>query len=790
LPATTIDDVRLSVRRLLARPGYALLTVLTLALGVGGTASTYGVARAVLFDPLPYAHGREVGVFWKKTDWTEEEFLHIRGRVPGFRQVALYRQRDVIRRDGDEPARLVPGVVASAELFDVLGAAPFIGRGFRAGDDVPGAEPVAVLSFGLWRELGGNPSLVGQQVTLDGRPRTVIGVMPRGFWFPDPSVRVWTAAALSPTARNWNSTLIGRVAPGRDVAAMETPVAQLTAMLDERFDYPAQWDKTKNARITPLRDDFTGAIRPALLATLGAMALILLIACANVAALMLGQVEARSVEFAVRSALGASRQRLVRPLIVEALLMATTAGAIGTALAWFGFTMVTRALPLGAWAESAAPDWRVFISAMAIAIAAALLVVLVPCAALYRGDLRGVLGRARTGGIEGRGGRLENGLVIAEVALAVMVATGAALLARSVTNLYAIDPGVHTEGLAVVDVMLDGRLARAQLQQTLDILQTAMRELPGLRSVGTAQNLPLRGGGYNMPLIVDGRADIKGATSEYRMVSPGYLETMGFTLRQGRMLSRADRRDTAPVVVINDALARKYFAGIDPIGKVISDGEESWRVVGVVANAVERGLTDAAVPVRYVAFAQKQWIDAAQSLVLRAAPGVDETALLEPARRAIARIAPGVAVQQTTTMTRVRDTAVGPARQVVQLLSMLTALALTLGAVGIYGVIAHFATRRRRDWAIRVALGLTNGRVIAHVIGHGAGLVTAGIVVGAVAAAGLTRLLSSFLYGVSAIDPMAFAAASAALLGVGVLAAAVPAWRAGMTDPVKALREP
>ena len=203
------------------------------------------------------------------------------------------------------------------------------------------------------RSMGGSPSIIGSRLTLDGIPRTVIGVMPRGFWFPDPSVRVWTTVPLNPESRSWNSTLVGRVAPGHDVEAMAAPVAQLTAMLDERFDYPAQWDKTKDARITPIRDDLTGAMRPALLATLGAMALILFIACANVAALMLGQVDARSVEFAVRSALGASRQRLTQPLIVEALLIATAAGALGAALAWGGFALVTRALPLGAWAESA-----------------------------------------------------------------------------------------------------------------------------------------------------------------------------------------------------------------------------------------------------------------------------------------------------------------------------------------------------------------------------------------------------------------------------------------------------
>ena len=788
--ATWIADARYSVRRLLKRPAYGLLAVLTLALGVGGTASTFGIVRGVLFEPLPYPHAAEVGVFWKKTDWTEEEFLFLRGRLPGFRDVALYRQRDLILRNGDEPARLVPSVTASAELFDVLGTQPLLGRAFRAGDDVRGAEPVAILGLGLWQDLGGNPSIIGARVTLDGLPRFVIGVMPRGFWFPDPSVRVWTTVPLNPESRSWNSTLVGRVAPGFDVAAMDAQVARLASMLGERFDYPAQWDKTKDPRITPIWDDVTGAMRPALLATLGAIALILIIGCANVAALVLGQVDARSVEFAVRASLGASRERLVRQLFVEVLLIGAAAGILGAALAWGGFAIVTRALPLGAWAESASPDWRVFASAMTIAIGAALLVVLVPAVSLSRGDLRGVLSRVRTGGIDGRGGRLESGLVIAEVALSVMMAIGALLLARSVSNLYAIEPGVRADGVAVVDVML-GRLNRVRLEQTLDEVATALGQLPGVRSVGVVQTLPLRGGGYNLPLRVDDRPELAGATTEYRIVMPGYLESVGITLRQGRTITSGDRRDTERAVVINEALARKYFGGADPIGRLIGGdvGPRPSRVVGVVANAVERRLTDAAEPVRYVAVAQMPWVDQAQSFVLRAAPSVNEISLLEPARRTIVRVAPGVAVQQTTTMGRVLDTAIGPARQVVVLLSLLTALALVLGAVGIYGVIAHFAARRRRDWAIKLALGLPASRVIARVIGHGAVLVSAGIGVGIAGAAALTQLLSSFLYGVSAIDPVALSAAAAMLLGVGVLAALVPAWRAGMTDPLIALRD-
>jgi putative ABC transport system permease protein len=785
-----VQDSRYAMRMLRRRPTYALLSMLTLALGVAGTASVYGVVRGVLFEPLPFAHEREVAVFWKKTDWNHEEYLYIRGRVPGFSQVALFRERDVIVREGDGPARLVRGVNASAELFDVLGAGTLIGRGFRAGDDVSRAEPIAILSFGLWQDMGGNPSIIGTRLTLDGTRRTVVGVMPRGFWFPHPAVRVWIPEPLNPESRSWNSTLVGRVAPNHDVRAMEAPVAQLAATLGERFDYPAQWDKTQNPYVTPVRDDLVGPLRPALLATLGAMALILLIGCANAAALVLGQVDARSTEFAVRSALGARRGRLAQQVIVEVLFVATGAGAFGATLAWIGFPVVIDALPLGAWAESAAPDWRVFTSAMAIAIAAALLVMLLPIISLWRSDLRGVLSRIRSGGIEGRGGRLENGLVIAQVALAVMIAASAALLARSVANMYAVEPGVRTEGVAVVDALLRGRGNRVQQEQTFTDLLAALRELPGVHSVSMAQTLPLRGGGYRAGLAVVDRPDMQNAATEYRIVTPGYLEDIGIGVRLGRTISSADRRDAERVVVINEAFAQKYFPGVDPIGKLIGgEADAPSRIVGVVANAAEKRLIDSAEPVRYVALAQYQWLDDAQSLVLRVMPGVDETSLLESARRTILRVVPSAVVQQTTTMRRVLDTAIGPARQVVILLSLMTALSLILGAVGVYGVIAHYAARRRRDWAIRVALGLPGARVISHVMSHAALLVTAGIVIGVAGAAMLTRLLSSFLYGVSALDPIAFVTAGMALLGVGTAAAFLPAWRAGTADPLIALRE-
>ena len=518
---SAIRDLGYAWRALHRRPLYASLAVLTLTLGVGSTTAVYSVTRNVLFDPLPFRYEEEVGVFWKKTDWTHEEYLYIRGQVPGFSRVALYRQRDVILRHGDGPARFVPSVSASAELLDVLGADPVLGHGFRAGDDVPGAEPVALLSFGLWQDLGGTPEIIGTRVTLDGTPRIVIGVMPRGFWFPNPSVRIWMPEPLTAKSQSYNSTLVGRVEPGQTVRAMEAAVAQLVAMLDDRFDYSVpRWDKTKDASITPIRDDVLGPLRPALRAALGAIALILLIGCANVAALVLGQVNARSTEFAVRAALGADRRRLTQQLIFEVLLVAGIAGAAGAVLAWLGFAVVIGALPLGAWADSVALDWRAFTSAMAIATAAALLVILVPTLSLYRADLRGVLNGARAGGIDGSAGRLEGGLVIAQVALAMMLAAGAALLARSVTNLYAVDPGLRVEGAAVVDVVLRAGLNREQREQTLNDLTMALRELPGVLSAGAGQKLPLRGGLYRLELRVPGRPDIERTATDTQSSRP------------------------------------------------------------------------------------------------------------------------------------------------------------------------------------------------------------------------------------------------------------------------------
>jgi predicted permease len=784
-----IMDARFVARRLASRPAYVVLAVLTLALGVGGTAAIYGVARSFLLDPLPFARENELAVFWNRFDWSEAEFLYL-GDFPGFRQVAAYRAESVTLERGGGSPRVLPGVSSSAGLFGTLGVKPLLGTGLRPGSDRPGAEPEAVLSYGLWEELGSDPGIVGRRLRLDGVERTVTGVMPRGFWFPDPTVRVWLAEPLDPENRSGNYALVGRMQPGRTPDAMGPALKRITDRLREAFTYSEQWDKTRNAELTPVREALVGGVRPALLATLAAMGLILLIACANVAALMLGQVDRQSTEMAVRTALGAGRWRLVQQVVVEAVLVGLLAGLAGAMLAAAGFRLLVGALPLGDLAEGAALDWRVFASAIAIATLASLAVALVPGLSLWHGDVQRVLSRSRTSGIGGRGGRIEGALVMAEVALAVLMVSGAALLIRSVANLRAIDAGVEVERVAVVDVATPATMEPERRRQALRELVRELGALPGVESAAAVQRLPLRGGGDSWGIAIEGRPELQ-STTFFRVVSPDYFRAMGIAVRQGRGFEAGDRAGGEPVVVVNEALANKFFPGASPVGRRLDEGDGLLpRIVGVVENVAEADLTDAPEPARYMLYDQvPYYTPEVNTLVLRAGRGGGAAALLEPARDVVRRVAPGLAVQTTTTMEEVFTRAVGPARQVMSLLALLGGLAMALGAVGVYGIVSHVVSRHRRDWGIRIALGLQPRRVVGQVVRSGGVLVASGIVLGVAAFLAVARWLASFLYGVGAADPLAIAAAAAVLLLTGLLAAFVPAWRASRIDPAVVLRE-
>jgi predicted permease len=521
------------------------------------------------------------------------------------------------------------------------------------------------------------------------------------------------------------------------------------------------------------------------------MALILLIACTNVAALMLGQVEGRSTELAVRAALGATRGRITQQLVVEALVLGVAAGLVGAALAAGGFRLLAGALPIGAWSDNVSVDWSVVVAALAIAVLAVLFVVLVPATSLWRGNLRDGLNRARTGGVHGRGGRLEHGLVVAEVGVAMLIATGTALLVRSVANRYAIDPGIDAKDVAVVDFIVPSNVTPRDRRRTTNELLASLSSLPGVRSTASAMKLPLRGGGDSFGITIQGHENAEQSFTYFRIVTPDYFSTMDIKVVAGRGFAASDRPDSTEVpVVINQALVKKYFPGENPLGRIMGDGfGVRQRVIGIVGDVAEAELQKEAEPTRYYSANTVGMFGARQSVVLRVTRGSDPATILDLARRTAQRVAPSFALQGTTTMQRVLDTAVGPVRQIMSLLALLAALALVLGAVGIYGVISHFAARRQRDWAIRVALGLPGSSVVKHIVGQGAGLVALGIALGAIGTLALARLLTSFLFGVSAVDPISFAAASGAMLLVGLGAAFIPARRAGTVDPALVLRE-
>ncbi len=786
-----IMDVRYAARRLRSRPTYALLAILTLALGVGGTAAAFGLVRGLLMTPLPYPNEERLALFWNAGDWSEREFLHLSSDWSGFSAVAAYKQREFPLRRGPEASpEIVPVVTASAGLFEVLGVRPAMGRGFEPTDDRPGAAPAVVISHALYETLGGQPSLVGRTVDLDGKPHTVLGVMPKGFWFPDPTVRAWVAEQLNEEDGSGNYALLARREPGTDGAALNLALGRITSRLKERFKYPAQWDKTRSPVVTPLREHLLAPLQAPLLATLAAMAALLIIACANVAALMLGQVDSRATELAVRMALGADARRMTQQLLVEALLLGLAAAGVGALVAVQGFHLLTEALPLGPLAPRGSLDWGVFFAALVLALAAALAVSWLPARSLRKADPQRALASSRTGGVGARGGRTEGVLVVGQVALAVLLTAGAALLVRSVSNLRAIDPGVDTERVAVIDIVMEATVPVDARPRLLAELEAGLAAMPGVQSAGATLQLPLRGPNQSWGIRLEDKPDLPVTTTYARLVTPGYFEAIGIGLVDGRLFTTDDREATESVVVINKALAAKYFPGENPLGKRIASGGGWARIVGVVEDAAEARLTDGAVPTRYMPYAQlKGMMGTRQALVLRAKPGQEPEALLRDARKQIALIAPSIAVHEATTLEAVFAKAIGPARQVMKVLTLLTALAVLLGAVGVYGVTAHFVRRRQRDLGIKVALGLSPSRVVAQVVGRGGALVLLGSVLGTVAAVALARLLSAFLYGVSAVDPWSLAGATFALLTVGVAAALLPAWRASRLDPAAVFRE-
>lgn len=797
-------DVRHGLRRFRREPGLTLLAVLTLALGIGGTVAIHSVVSGLLLRPLPFEHEDRLTVFWYEYWWRGSEFDYLSERVRAFDALAAYSSTFSTLHTGPR-TDMVPTTVASAELFDVVGAHPYLGRTFLPGEDRPGAEPVVVVSHGFWRqELGADRDAVGRRVVLDGEPVTVVGVMPPGFYFPSPEFRIWRPLTLDPADPAYSGNgwlvLVGRTREGVGAAELDRELLGLTRALGERFTYPAAADKTTGAHFTPVREYLMGDVRPALLLLLGAIGLLLLMACVNVGALLLARAMARRGEIAVRNALGAGRNRLARQILTETLLLGLVSGVVGALLAVTSFRALIGVLPLEqGFGEVLTLDWRLAAVAFTLAASVGLVVGLVP----ILGTLRRRRGRAlpgerhETGSASAVGpGRLQGGLVTAQVVLAVVLVAGAALLVRSVDRLQRVETGLAPEGVLTMGLLVGGEEMATQARRTF--FQDVARRvgaLAGVEDAGLIPRVPIRDGGWQGPVTVQGRPDLAGRNrpnSYWRYVTPTTLDVLGLDIVRGRGVEPGDGPDDLPVVLVSETLAERVWPGEEALGKRLRSPMQSgdtvpWlTVVGVVEDARLVGVRSEFQPVLYRPLAQSDQVGEGTYLVVRS--GLEPAAVTSVVRRAVGEAGADVAVHQVATMESIVRDSIGDVLRIRFFLLLFGGLALLLGMIGVYGVVAYAVSGRRREYGIRLTLGEGPRRLVGRVVGRGLVPVAAGVGGGLALTLLLSRLLERFLYEVQPADPMSLAVAGGALLLAGVLAAYLPARQASRVNPVESLR--
>lgn len=791
-------DVRFARRQLSKNPAFSLLAILTLALGIGGTVALSSVVYGLMVRPLPMPEADRLVTWWSDYNWRGSEFDHVRPVVRVYEELAAF-SNDGYTLSTPSGTSVVVGTVASDELFEVLDVPPLLGRTFQEGDDRPGAEPVVVLSHRLWvQEFGADPEIVGRRIDLSGTLRTVVGVMPEGFFFPTPDMELFVPLNLDPDdpayAGNGWLVLVGRLREGITEAQLATDLRRVTTALGERFEYPTAWDKTRNPYVVPLREYLFGEIRPALLVLLGAVGVVLLMACVNVAALLLTKTVDRTREVAVRAALGAGRARLARQILTESVVLGLVSGAVGVGLAVALFDVLVASLPLqSSFRDTLSLDWTTLLSALVLALLAGCLVAIAPMRNLLKGDLSGVALSERSGGTGARAGRLQKVLVVAEVLLAVVLVTGASLLVRTVDELRSVDLGFETEGLITMGILLpEDRSTPGQRAAFHDALRTRGRALPGIEDVVLVNRLPLRDGGYQGPVGILDRPDLQGENrpnAMYRPITAGGFEALGARIVQGRGILPSDGPDAPRVAVVNESFAERAWGDEDPVGRRFTHGFFSGEaeVVGVVANMAVTEIVGEPPMVAYYSWDQTARGDAGAIMVAKVTTGDPEDAV-PVLRSLISELEPAAALGQVETMEDALDAEMAEALRLRFFLGLFSLLGIVLGSVGVYGVVSYSVQRRRGELGIRMALGAEPGRLLTGVLWRGMAPVVGGIVGGTVVALFASSLLDRFLFGVRPVDPVSMAAAAGILLAVGVVASLVPALRASGTAPATALR--
>lgn len=805
-----IQDLRFALRSLRRTPTVTVPAVLTLALGLGANAVLFSVADGVLFRPLDFADPARLVHVWPEAHVAKREFRLLQEESRAFEDLGAYYAWASYAFTGFDTPEAVPGAAVTPGFFDTLGVPPLVGRTFRAGEEDPGAAPVVVLSHALWqRRFNADPGLVGRTVEIGGEPWEVIGVMPAGFHFPRRENQMWAPIEFDPdNAVDFGShylQVIGRLVPGVDAAAAQAETRALATRMAERFGYAEGFGAART--VEDLRTSMVERVRPALLVLLAAVGFVLLIATVNVANLLLARSAGRRREIAVRVAVGAGRGRLLRLLLGESLMLAVSGGLLGLMVAYWGFDALRALLPADTpRLHEIRLDGRLLAFSAVLTLGAGLLFGLAPALRTVGRALRdpGTGGLGRAAGERERS-RLAGALVVAEVAFALLLVAGAGLSLKSFWNLVRVDTGFAIENVLSFRVLSpEDDFERWQAEETA--LVERLRALPGVTAAGGIQMLPLLNHGFNGGFEVEGRpVDPEGRRpqSNWRVVTPGYFDVLDIPVVEGRGLTGADRAGAPPVALVNRTLAEQMWPGESAVGKRLRHSQENlgrgagetgdggprdwpWvTVVGVVADVHQDALDDPPDPEMYRPHAQNRRPTGLAFVVRTATPPEQAGEMI---RAAVAEVIPGAPVSQLRTMDRVLADSVARPRLVMVLLTLFGALALSLGAVGIYGVLAHEVSRRVHEIGVRMALGAERRRVIALVLRRALLRVIVGLGLGLVAALGLARFLGSQLYGVGPLDPGVYAAVTALLLAVALAAAWLPGRRATRVDPMEALR--
>jgi len=802
-------DARFTLRAIRRAPALASTAVVTLALGIAANVAIFSAVNAVILRPLPFPSPDRLMMIgednsekrWHMNVDAPANYLDWRAGVSDFADAAAYTDglgRALLTVRGE--TQVLTASTVTGSFFQTLGVRAALGRTFHDEETWQSAARVAVLSDRAWRErFGGDTSIVGTSVTLFGRPTQIVGVMPPGFAFPDAAVDVWLPTAWNPASRDstffrrahW-LRVVARLRPGASVPHAD---AQLQTVVNRlKGEYPAT-NRYMGATMVPLQDFLIGDSRLPLLVLLTSVAFLLLIACANVGNLLLVQAAGRERETALRLALGAGRSRLVRQALAESAVLATMGGALGLALGWAGTRWLVRLQPKGMLrVTDFGVDPAVLVYVVAISVASALLFGVGPALWMRRRDPAASLRDGGRGAARGRQARRwANTLVVGEVALALMLTVGAGLLVRSLLQLSRVDAGFDPTGVLAVELAPLGPDYRspAKVQAFMTELVARARAIPGVSSAATTQGLPLTGNFYTSDYVAAGRpADGYGTEVAHLIVSPEYFATMKVPVLRGRAFTADDRSDGAPVVLINDVLARSYFAGQDPVGQRIAfDKAPTPTTVWYTILGVVRGERSESMDRAPRAAVYESSVQAASQLSYLLLRTRGSTASLAPSMRAMVHdLEPATVIFSVQTLDTVRDASLARAHFITMLLLAFAGIGLVLSVVGVYGVLAHATRERTREMGIRIALGARSGQVRWMVVRQGLRLTTGGLVIGAAIALIGNRAIARLLYGVAPNDPATLAAVVLLLALTGAAASWLPAVRASRSDPAVALR--